>query len=192
MDCFPLGRLVATMNINWEVIPTYTIDGSKLTNPSTICGILNHYKIDKYLYRVVYKGIVIKYGMSADKSRNYGERLYRQIGHSASWASEYRLRGHSGADWRVIEEDFKKLYGIDINVKDCIITVWDVTNYPFETINSREEILAMESILITNYENLVGQKPIGNINDEAWYMEKASITKETLSNLFENYADLVK
>lgn len=178
--------------INWDIIPTYTLDGAKLTGPSLICHALAHFNIDKYLYRIVYKGIVIKFGMSADKSRNYGERLYRQVGHSASWPIELRLRGHSGADWRVIEEDFIRLYGIVIDIKDCKITVWDVTNYPFESINSREEILAMEAELISNYEKIVGQKPIGNINDEAWYMEKAHIKKETMSNIFENYEELVR
>lgn len=176
---------------NWQLIPKFTIDGAKLDNPSVICAALAHYNIDKYLYRIVYKGIVVKFGMSADKSRNYGERLYRQIGHSASWPDTVRLRGHSGADWRIIEEDFKKLYGFDIAVKNCNITVWNVTNYPFESVNSRNEILAMEAELISNYEKIVGQKPIGNINDEAWYMEKAQIKKETLSNIFENYEELV-
>jgi len=180
------------MKVNWSIIPKYHIDGAKLSNPSLICNILAHYNIDKYLYRIVYKGIVIKFGMSADNSRNYGDRLYRQIGHSASWSNSLRLRGHSGADWRVIEEDFKLTYGIDISVTDCKITVWDVTNYPFESINSRDEILAMEAELINNYESVVGQKPIGNINDEAWYMEKAHIKKETLSNIFENYEELVR
>jgi hypothetical protein len=180
------------MTIHWNRIPKYEIDGSKLTSPYTVCNILSHYEIDKYLYRIVYKGIVIKYGMSADHSRNYGERLYRQIGHSASWGPTLRLRGHSGADWRVIEEDFKNLYGFEIDIQHCTITVWDITNYPFQTVNSREEILAMESTLITEYEKVVGQKPIGNINDDAWYLEKAYIKKETFGNLFEGYEELVK
>ena len=180
------------MNNNWSLIPKITIQGAGLATPSTICAILTHYKIDKYIYQIIFNNVVIKYGMSADNSRNYGERLYRQIGHSASWSKPIRINGSSGAEWRIIEEDFKNKYGYAVNIQACEISVWDLSNYPFTTINSREEILCMEAELIDNHVQSTGEKPIGNINDEAWYIEKKYIKKETLKNLFDNYESMVR
>jgi hypothetical protein len=173
-----------TFNINWSIIPTHTIDGGKLREPYDISRIMKSLKIDKYLYRIMYKGIVLKFGMSADNSRHHGERVYRQIGHSRSWDA-YRLTGSSGADWRIIEEDFKNLYGFEIDIKFIKIKIWDVSNYPFRTINPRNEIIDMENQLIENYVSVVGEKPIGNINDEANIIKKAFIKTETWDGLFD-------
>ena len=180
------------MKTNWETIPKIVIDVSKLSDPAQICRLLNFHKIDKYLYKVMYKGIVIKFGMSADNSRVYGERIYRQIGHSASWPTSQRLTGSSGADWRIIEEDFKNLYGFDLNRQHMTITVWNVTDYNFRSVNSRNEILSMEAELIQNYIDAVGEKPIGNINDEIHNKERYFTSKEILANIFENYEDFIK
>lgn len=178
--------------INWDVIPSFTIDCRKLTHPSEICAVFTKLNVDKYVYKIMFKGIVIKFGMSADKSRNYGDRVYRQIGHSACWSQGMRLRGNSGADWRIIEEEFLRLYGFPIDLKFVTVKVWDLTKYPFRSINSRNEVLAIEAELINNYVIAVGEKPIGNLNDEAWYLEKCYINKDTMATLFENYEELVK
>jgi len=171
-------------NVNWSIIPTHTIDVGNLCEAYDISRIMKSHKIDKYLYRITYKGIVIKFGMSADKSRDYGERIYRQIGHSRSWGT-CRLTGSSGADWRIIEEDFNNLYSFEIDKNFVKIKIWDVSKYPFQTINHRNEIIDIENQLIENYVNVVGEKPIGNINDEANIVRKAFIKTETWAGLFE-------
>jgi len=174
------------MKINWTTIPKYVVDLGKINDPYDISSICKRYKIDKYLYKIQFKGIVIKFGMSADNSRNYGERIYRQVGHMSSWPTGTRLTGSSGADWRIIDEDFYNLYGFCIDHKFVTLTIWDVSNYAFESSNSRNEILDMEAQLIESYRQAVGEKPIGNINDDANYLNRPYTSKNTLAHLFEN------
>lgn len=170
--------------IDWNLIPQHSIQGNTLLEPSDISYMMKQFKIRKYIYRIVFKGIVIKFGMSADNSRTYGERLYRQIGHCKSWGHN-RLGGSSGADFRIIEEDFKNLYGIEIDHKDLNITVYNCTTYPFKTISPWDEIEEMETTLIKEYTNLVGARPIGNINDDANIRRKPKILSNTWNGLFE-------
>lgn len=172
------------IDVDWSSIPTYTIDVSKLDAPSAISTIMKSYKIDRYCYQIMFKGIVLKYGMSADNSKNYGDRVYRQIGHSKSWGDK-RLNGSSGADWRIIEEDFLDLYGFPIDKDYMKLKLWDLTHYPFVTINPWDEVNAIEAQLIDAYVQAVGEKPLGNINDEANVVRKAGIRVDLLANLFE-------
>jgi hypothetical protein len=139
--------------------------------------------IDKYVYEIMWKGLVIKYGMSADNSRAYGERLYRQIGHSKNWGAQ-RLVCSSGSDWRIIEEDFEKEYGLPLDKDSLQVTIWDASNYPFETINPWDEVYFMEQELIRKYKEVVGVKPIGNINDDKNIIYKARIKKTTWEGMF--------
>jgi hypothetical protein len=172
------------MKIDWAIIPQYTLQVSKLNSPYEICQRMRKAKIDKYVYEIRWKGLVIKYGMSADNSRAYGERLYRQIGHSKSWGAQ-RLVCSSGSDWRIIEEDFEKEYGLPLDKDNLQITVWDASNYPFETINPWDEVYFMEQELIRKYKEVVGVKPIGNINDDKNIIYKARIKKSTWENMFD-------
>ncbi len=172
------------MKIDWSIIPTYDIDVSTLTSPYDICKLLGKAKIDKYVYQITWKGIVIKYGMSADNSRAYGERLYRQIGHSKSWGKK-RLVCASGSDWRIIEEDFKNLYDLDLEKDYLKIKIWDATHYPFETIRPWDEVYAMEQEMIRKYKEATGSKPLGNINDDKNIIYKARIKKSTWDSHFE-------
>ena len=174
------------LDIDWSIIPTHTIDVSTINAPYDISLIMKSLKIDRYCYQIMYKGIVIKYGMSADNSRNYGDRLYRQIGHSKSWGKQ-RLNGSSGADWRVVEEDFLDVYGFPIDVGNMTVKLWDLTNYPYVTINPWDEVNAIEAQLIDAYVQAVGEKPIGNINDEANVIRRAGIRIDTMDRLFDVY-----
>ena len=167
----------------WETIPTYIINVSGLRDPYEICHILKSYNTDKYLYRIKYKGIVIKYGMSADRSKSFGERVYRQLAHSASWG-ELRNTGSSGADFRIIEEDFFNLYGISIDKDHLEVKIWDVTNYEFLSTNPRNEIIRMENELIEKHISVTGEKPIGNINDEANIKTKGLVPTVLAKKLF--------
>ena len=70
---------------NWNSFPKYTIDIGDLSAPIEVVYFFKKYAIDKYVYRIMFKGIVLKFGMSAPESstRDWGERVYRQIGHCA-------------------------------------------------------------------------------------------------------------
>ena len=172
------------MKIDWSIIPTYTFNVVNINDPYDICRMMRKAKIDKYVYEIMWKGIVIKYGMSADNSRAYGERLYRQIGHSKSWG-EKRLVCSSGSDWRIIEEDFANTYGMDLDKDHLSVKIWDATNYLFETINPWDEVYFMEQELIRKYKEVVGSKPIGNVNDDKNIIYKARIKKSTWDACFE-------
>ena len=172
------------MKIDWNIIPTHSINVGKLADPYDICHLLKQHKINKYVYRIMYKGIVLKYGMSADRSRNYGDRLYRQIAHSESWGAR-RNNGSSGADWRIIETDFENLYGFKIDKAHVTIKIWNMSNYPFVSIDPWTEVYYTEQTLIENYSTIVGEKPIGNINDDANYKRKGHIRRDTFGGLFE-------
>lgn len=172
------------MKINWQTIPCYTLDVSKLATAYDICKLMKTAKIKKYVYQITWKGTVIKYGMSADNSKVCGERLYRQIGHSKSWQDK-RLVCASGSDWRIIEEDFEQMYKVPLDKDSLKVRIWDATNYQFETINPWDEVYYMEQELIRKYTEVVGQKPIGNINDDKNVMYKARIKKSTWGGLFD-------
>jgi hypothetical protein len=94
------------------------------------------------------------------------------------------LNGSSGADWRIIEEDFYNLYGIEIDRNFLVIKIWNVSNYPFTTLTPWFEVNAMEQQLIEKYVQAVGQKPLGNINDESNIFKRPAILKKTWAGLF--------
>lgn len=173
-----------TPSFNWNSIPRYTLNINELADPYDICRFMSKRKIDKYLYRIKYKGIVLKFGMSSDNSKNYGERLYRQIGHDQTWPKP--LNGPSGADWLIIERDFSKKYGIQVTKDHLEVEVWDLTNYEFKSLTPRDEILRLESELISMYVSIVGEKPIGNIYDDESVFRRGMISV----SLFERYFEL--
>ena len=172
------------ITVDWSLIPVYSFHLSDHTVPYDLSVEMKKLKIRKYLYQIMFKGVVLKFGMSADNSRTYGDRIYRQLGHSKSWGAD-RLKGSSGADWRIIEEDFFNLYNIDIDRKFIVVKVWDVTNYPFTTLQPWFEINAMEQQLIDRYIQAVGEKPIGNINDESNIFRRPAILKTVWQSLVE-------
>lgn len=172
------------IDIKWNTIPTYEIDVAELSSPYEICTIMKRLGIECYVYSITFKGILLKFGMSADNSRNYGERLYRQVGHSKSWGA-LRLKGSCGSDWRIVEEEFLDLYNIPIEKNHLKIKIWDLTNYEFETIDKINEILYIESTLIQKYKDLCGEKPLGNIHDDEQIFRRRAISQKTWNGLFE-------
>ena len=168
----------------WDLIPIHNMDVATMPDAYEISRIMKTLEIDWYVYAIIYKkSILIKYGMSADNSWNYGERLYRQIGHIQTWGDKV-LTGSSGADWLQTEIDFTKLHGTNIDHNHITLKIYNLTNYPFEGIDSRKEIESIESELINNHVKMFGEKPIGNIHDEANALNQPIITKEVINNLF--------
>lgn len=166
---------------NWNDIPRYTMQIKDFKDPYDICRFMRKRKVDIYLYRIKFKGIVLKFGMSADKSKTYGERIYRQIGHDQTWDNP--LNGPCGADWLIIERDFTKRYGIPITKDHLEVEVWNLTNYEFVSFSPRDEVLRLESELISMYVSSVGEKPIGNIYDDESIFRRGMISV----SLFEQY-----
>jgi hypothetical protein len=167
------------MNIDWNSIPTFEIDCNTLVTPANIMNIFRERKVEWYLYRIKYKGIVIKFGMSAATSehRDYGERLYRQIAHLSTWGDK-QIRGASGSEFRIVEDDFTARYGKKLKKKHITLKVYDFTNYAFDTIKPVNEIYYAEQELIRTYQTLVDEKPIGNIDDDKNVFQKKHISKQ--------------
>lgn len=164
----------------------HEINIGKINDPCEIADLFRKYSIEKYVYRIKYKGIVLKYGMSSPKAytaRN-GDRLYRQIGHVSSWGPQ-RLTGSSGSDFRITEEDFENLYGYKLDHKHMTATVWDLTKFPFQTVEPYKEVNAIENFLIEEYVKIAGEKPIGNINDEAIVKRQSAVPSALIDSLFE-------
>lgn len=147
-------------------VPSIMVDVGQLTEPSEIRRIMKSHNIQDYLYRVVYDdSIVVKYGMSCpvDKTQ-YGDRVYRQIGHMYGW--DKKLASKSGEEWCDIEKAYYDQYGVILHKDKLKITIWDLTNYDFKTINRKDEINVIEGIMIQHHIDAVGTKPIGNVRDE--------------------------
>ena len=176
------------MTYDFSKFPKITINVARLQSAADISPIFGHHRIDDYVYCIMFKGIVIKFGMSAAESvsRIWGDRLYRQVAHCNTWGNGIRIDGSSGADWLVIERDFKNLYGTDLDHRFLKLIVWDVTHYEFKTFNPHKEVVEMESQLINDYLVQFGEKPIGNIHDDANRRKKAFTEKSLLNRIFDN------
>lgn len=177
--------------INWETIPNIVINYGLLDKPTDLCTIFKEYNIRKYTYEIIMRGvnglpdILIKIGMSADNSKNFAERLYRQLAHSKSWGN-LRIKGSSGADWLVIEEEFLERYGFPIDKKLITIKIKDLTNYKFTLMSTWDEVNKIEAFQIEQYVKIYGRKPIGNINDEKNARFKPAVEKVTFNSIFED------
>lgn len=170
---------------DWNIIPTYDVSVSDFKNHYDLRTVFKQANIHKYIYRINYKGLVLKFGMSGDIISDPGERLYRQIGHAFGW--DRPLKGSSGDDWYSIEQDVTDRYGIEMHKNNLTVKVWDLTNYPFISITPDTEIKRMESELIQAYVEVVGEKPIGNIDDDEKVFKKGMISSELYNRYIEEH-----
>ena len=170
------------MNTDWSKLTPCTFPLKGMTQPKEICDAMKQLSIDKYIYEIR-SNITIKYGMSADKEKFYGARLYRQLGHLNSWGSS-KLVGRNGEEFLDIDNEFKNRYGNYIDHKDVIITVWSFDSYPWRTLNERKELIEAESYLISQYEMIHKEKPLGNLFDESFWCNKTAPIKSVFDNLF--------
>ena len=171
------------MKTDWSKLTPYTFPLKGMKRPKEICAVMKQLGIDKYIYEIR-NNHTIKYGMSADKEKFYGARIYRQVGHLNSWGSA-KLRGSNGLPFLEIDAEFKNRYGANINHEDIIVTVWGFDNYPWRTINFRKELSEAESYLINQYEMVHHEKPVGNLFDESHWNNKAAPLKSAWDNNFE-------
>ena len=148
-----------------------TIDLSKLLNFSQICDIMKKYQIENYVYEFNFNGEVIKYGMSSDQSRHYGERIYRQAGHLEGWPTGM-LVGPSGSEMYFINKDYHELTGRNLNRNGMKIIVTNLSK------QNKLECEKLEKYLIETYITIHGKAPIGNKDTKTkFYVRKHNNTK---------------
>lgn len=164
--------------------PRLELDLADLDSPYEIIERAKPRRYRHYLYRIRFKNLVLKYGMSSDTQGKPLERVYRQIGHCQSWGTK-QLAGACGADWLMIEQLADRELGIKtIDHRQLTVTVWDFTNWDFDLINRRLELLQMEQALIQAHSDLVGAKPIGNLQADEYLQHRTGITRTVWDSLF--------
>lgn len=171
------------MKTDWTKLTPYTFPLRGMIRPVEICAVMKRLGIDRYIYEIR-SNITIKYGMSADKEKFYGARMYRQIGHLSSWGGN-KLLGRNGEDFVTIDNEFKNRYGANINHNDIVITVWGFDSYPWRTLNKRKELIEAESYLISQYEMIHQEKPVGNLFDESFWGDKTAPISSVYNSMFE-------
>lgn len=144
-----------------------------LSEPKDIKDLLKKYKVGSFIYEFSVYGIVLKYGMSMNKSREYirkrsnkekivnepGERLYRQIAHLDGWPrlaeSEY------GEDiLKAVEKWEKEHPGYVIHKDNVTVRMWDLgSNLEYKQVKQRE------ASVIQEYHLAHRRMPYGNLED---------------------------
>jgi len=168
--------------------PTYTIDLSKLNSFNEISDIFSELRITKYVYDFTFNRVVIKYGISADFSYTWGERVYRQAGHLIGW--DKRLQGSSGSDMRIIDEDYSNQFGVRLNRNGMYLTIRDLSNASNDNSSDRAwPCRKLERELIQAHVNQFGKAPIGNKDDEKKIDQRTYVSTHTINSIFEGLAD---
>ena len=150
--------------------------------------IFNRHNIKYYCYEFfdIQQGITLKYGQSEYVTYNgrCGERVYRQAGHLIGAPS--RLGGHSGADMRVVSDDYKEKYNQILHWDNVSIHIWDLTEHRTcvnETVDY-ETYMILRYFLLNN-----GQTPIGN-KDNCHPFLAASKARHNQVKLLEQFNNL--
>lgn len=144
-----------------------------LQKPIQVSNILQVMGANSYAYAFKYLGLIIKLGMSADNSKIYGERVYRQIANLPGWGS---LPASScGKDIIGAVAAFESVHNLKVHKDDCSLEIW----YPKGT------ALKTEDELLTQYETLHGCLPPGNPKDTRPAFLKSKVRKDVFANLFE-------
>jgi hypothetical protein len=153
-----LPRVCSQRRIKMSVFASnrkIVIDLASLNDYTDICDIMKAHRIITYVYEFCYNGEVIKYGLSADNSRNYGDRIYRQSGRLPGW-KRATLVGPNGSEMHFINEDYKAKNGLSLNRHQMKITVTDLSK------QTKADCEDLERYLIDTYINIHGVPPIGN------------------------------
>jgi hypothetical protein len=166
-----------------KIIPQLDIDLSSLLNAHEIKRIMKDNKIKFYCYLFIYKGIIMKVGMSADNDYlrgSFGERIYRQSFHIPGWP-KCASKNSAGNDMLDVIENFP-----GINKNDVCIKVFDLTNIDFAVkSNPKKEVNDFEKALLEWHEKTYGCIPIGNLRDERLMPKKSQVTDLVFGSLFD-------
>jgi hypothetical protein len=166
---------------------SWIIDLGQLNDFLEITSIMRELKILKYVYCFSYNGTIIKYGISADHSYTWGERIYRQAGHLQGWLR--RLQGSSGSDMRIIDSDFYEMHNQHLNRTGMIIKIINMNSAPNPHLSDNAwPCRRLERDLISEHALTHGKPPIGNKNDESWMDRKGFVSSKTWNQFFEEVA----
>lgn len=148
-----------------EHVKIHRIKLSDIVHAKELLEFCRANKISKYVYEFKFAGAILKYGHSV--SEEHGERMYRQAANiPVGWTS--KPRSPSGKDFELVCEDYESEFEIKVNKKHVQLTIYDMTNYPFEfPDNPIKEVKRFEAEQIANYIELHGNRPLGNLRDEA-------------------------
>jgi hypothetical protein len=165
--------------------PTWEFDLGKMNHYSEILDEMKSLGITDYVYTFEFTGNIIKHGLSTPKKPRgqLGERIYRQAGNLNGWNK--KLTGPNGKDMDEIDAEYFKQTGHHLNRKGMKITVRDLTNVKSPTVtDDKWHVKQLESELIQQHIDQFGKKPIGNINDQSYIINKPFINSKLWDNLF--------
>jgi hypothetical protein len=139
-------------------------------------------QITHYVYIFSCPRGVLKYGYSADNSRSYGDRIYRQAGHLDGWTR--KLNGSSGSDMRIIAENYQNKYNETLDRNNIQLSIIDLSNY--DVLGSLESHCKnLERMLIDDSIERNGSAPIGNIDNVTESTVRRRKNTEQLEKFFE-------
>lgn len=157
------------MAINKQKLKIHTINLSTLSKPVEIQHYFKTNKIEVYAYTFSFGKNILKHGYSSKawRKNSLGERVYRQAHNIPLGWNSKPGRSSSGKDFKEVCDDFENMYGIKVDKNQTIITVYDMTQYPGISIRDPESYAReMEAMLIDEYVNVYGCRPIGNLRSE--------------------------
>lgn len=166
--------------IDLDKLPQYRIDLVNYLTANVIKQNMKSSKVRSYVYAFIHKNTVMKYGVQYDcDDDTHGERIYRQAFHIPGWPKVPSPRS-AGNDMLEVIKNFP-----GINKNDVSILIWDMTHYPrADSKNPKYEVNVVERQLIKEHIKQHGEKPIGNIKDEAHMDNKAHIKDVVFNNFF--------
>jgi hypothetical protein len=136
-----------------------------------------------YFYAIYCRNRLVKYGISYNDNEIYWLcRLYRQIGHLASFG-KYRLEGDNDIRFRDTERQFEQQYGMELDHNDVTVELELFDHYLFETAKPRTELENYESLKIQTYVERYGFLPPGNT--KILNHNRAAVNQATFKKLFE-------
>lgn len=171
--------------------PDYNIHLRDLSTASFLLQFCKTKNIRNYAYAFVFNSPfafvdeILKIGRSA--GGEIGERIYRQAGHIPGWNTV--LHGPSGSDILEVIKLYETLNPAStglLNTSNISIRLWDVTGAPNPHISDvAYPTRVCENQLLTEYEELTGMLPVGNLKDTRNEMMKPFVSTNTWNSLFE-------
>lgn len=166
-----------------EYIRKVVLDLSKIQHPSEILSFFRDNGITEYVYEIKFAGQILKYGYSSSSLE--GERLYRQVANIPEGWDISLPRSPSGKDFSCVCDDYYHKWCIQVDKNKTEVVVYDMTKYLFEFSDHIREIKRFEAELIAAYEDLHGNRPIGNIKSESYSLTISEIPQSRLEEIFE-------
>lgn len=183
MANYPIPNTPSTKT-KWKSLPVYRMDCNGFTEPSQILHYFKLHGIKKYVYKIIGHNIPIKYGESStDNSKQYGNRVYSQIGGLESFGINKLNRSNSKM-FRELAELYQIEYNKVLNHNDVTVEIWSFDNYNFVTTDHKKEMQQAESELIQTFRSTYTAMPIGNIDDGSSSFKRPAVIASVFNQCF--------